>query len=150
MLFRSQWQSSPDGTTWTDIVGATNFTTTTNQATNTYYQCIVTCAGGGTGISNPLLVTTGQCYYMCSQGTNVTLTDSTNAFYDSGGPNGNYSLNENCTLLIASSCAVTITMNFTAFNGGFGGVMNIYDGQTTADPLVLTASGSIEIGRAHV
>ncbi len=138
-----QWQSSPDGTTWTDIAGATNFTTTTSQPGDTYYQCVVTCGGGGTGTSNPLLVTTGQCYYMCSQGTNVTLTDSTNAFFDSGGPNSNYQLNENCTLLIAPACAVTITMNFSAFNGGFGGVMRVYDGQTTADPLVLTASGSI-------
>ncbi len=138
-----QWQSSPDGTTWTDIVGATNFTTTTSQGSDTYYQCVVICGGGGTGTSNPLLVTTGQCYYMCSQGNNVTLLDSTNAFFDSGGPNGNYQLSENCTLLIAPSCAVTITLNFSSFNGGFGGVMNVYDGQTTAAPLVLTASGSI-------
>ena len=137
-----QWQSSPDGTTWTDINGATNFTTTTSQSTDTYYQCIVTCATGGTGISNPLLVNTGQCYYMCSQGNNVTLTDSVNAFYDSGGPNGNYQLSENCTLLVAPSCAVTITLSFTAFNAGFGGYMYVYDGQTTADPLILTASGS--------
>jgi len=137
-----QWQSSPDGTTWTDIVGATNFTSTTSQSSDTYYQCVVTCATGGTGTSNPLLVTTGQCYYMCSQGTNVTLTDSSNAFFDSGGPNGQYQLGENCTLLIAPSCAVTITMNFTAFNAGFGGALYIYDGQTTADPLLLTATSS--------
>jgi PKD repeat protein len=138
-----QWQSSPDGTTWTDITGATNFTTSTSQSANTYYQCIVTCATGGTGTSIPLLVTTGQCYYMCSQGNSVTLTDSSNAFYDSGGPNGNYQLGESCSLLIAPSCAVTITMNFTSFNAGFGGFMSIYDGQTTNDPLVLSASGAI-------
>ncbi|CAN5424575.1 hypothetical protein BH11BAC1_BH11BAC1_03590 [soil metagenome] len=138
-----QWQSSPDGTTWTDIAGSTNFTATLAQGTDTYYQCVVTCSGGGVGTSTPILVTTGQCYYMCSQGTNVTLTDSTNAFFDSGGPNGNYQLGESCTLTVAPSCAVTITLNFTAFNGGFGGYLYVYDGQTTADPLLLTASGSI-------
>lgn len=137
-----QWQSSPDGVNWTDIAGATNFTASTSQSSDTYYQCVVICSGGGTGISNPVLVTTGQCYYMCSQGTNVTLTDSAYAFYDSGGPNGNYQLGENCTLLVAPSCAVTITLNFSSFNGGFGGFLYVYDGQTTNDPLILTASGS--------
>lgn len=137
-----QWQSSPDGTTWTDITGATNFTASVSQTGDTYYQCVVTCTTGGTGTSTPLLVTTGQCYYMCSQGTSVTSTDSSMAFYDSGGPNGNYQLGENCTLLVAPSCAVTITLNFSAFNGGFGGFLYVYDGQTTADPLVLTASGT--------
>ena len=135
-----QWQSSPDGVNWTDMAGATNFNTTTSQSTDTYYQCVVTCASGGTGTSTPLLVTTGQCYYMCSQGNNVSTADSTNAFFDSGGPNGNYDLNENCTLLIAPACAVTITMSFTDFNAGFGGALYIYDGQTTADPLLLTAT----------
>lgn len=137
-----QWQSSPDGITWTDITGATNFAATTSQANDTYYQCIVTCATGGTGTSNPLLVTTGQCYYMCSQGSMATITDSTYSLFDSGGPNGNYQLGENCTLLVAPACAVTITLSFTAFNGGFGGYLYVYDGQTTNDPLILTASGS--------
>ncbi len=138
-----QWQTSPDSTTWTDVTGATNFSFTASQTGDTYYQCVVTCGGGGSGMSTPLLVTTGQCYYMCSQGTSATSTDSVNALYDSGGPNGNYQLGENCTLLVAPSCAVTITLNFSAFNGGFGGYLYIYDGQTTAAPLLLTASGSV-------
>jgi len=40
-----QWQSSPDGSTWSDITGATSSTYLTTQATSTYYQCIVTCTG---------------------------------------------------------------------------------------------------------
>ena len=59
-----QWQSSPNGTAWTNISGATNATLTTNQTTNTYYQCIVSC-GSNTGTSTPLQVTMASptaCY----------------------------------------------------------------------------------------
>ncbi|MFN8144540.1 MAG: GEVED domain-containing protein [Bacteroidia bacterium] len=40
-----QWQSSPDGTTWTDILGATDSVYLVAQTTATYYQCNVTCSG---------------------------------------------------------------------------------------------------------
>ncbi|MBK9401351.1 MAG: hypothetical protein IPN36_10980 [Bacteroidetes bacterium] len=53
-----QWQSSPDGSTWTNVAAATNATLTTSQTAATYYQCLVTCtAGPSTGISNPVYVT---------------------------------------------------------------------------------------------
>jgi hypothetical protein len=42
-----QWQSSPDGATWTNIVGATSATYVATQAVATYYHCRVTCANGG-------------------------------------------------------------------------------------------------------
>ncbi len=61
-----QWQSSPDGTTWTDIAAATNATLATTQTVETYYQCLVTCtAGPSTGTSNPVFVTMSSpstCY----------------------------------------------------------------------------------------
>ncbi len=41
-----QWQSSPDGVTYTNIA-ATTATATVNQTVATYYQCIVTCSNGG-------------------------------------------------------------------------------------------------------
>ncbi len=50
-----QWQSSPDGTTWTNIAGATNATLTTSQAVATYYRSNVTC-GANTGTSTALQV----------------------------------------------------------------------------------------------
>ncbi|MFM2266935.1 MAG: hypothetical protein RL757_376 [Bacteroidota bacterium] len=42
-----QWQSSPNGTTWTNIAGATNlaYTSPTLTAT-TYFRALFTCAGG--------------------------------------------------------------------------------------------------------
>ncbi len=40
-----QWQSSTDGVTFTDIVGATSTTYVSSQTVETYYQCILTCSG---------------------------------------------------------------------------------------------------------
>ncbi|MEI6124313.1 MAG: GEVED domain-containing protein [Bacteroidota bacterium] len=61
-----QWQSSPDGITWTNIPGANSPTYSTTQSTATYYQCIVTCTSAGlTSISTPLYVTMNSilnCY----------------------------------------------------------------------------------------
>ena len=61
-----QWQSSPDGITYTNIVGATNSAYSTTQSSDTYYQCIVTCtASGQQDISIPVQVTTNSflnCY----------------------------------------------------------------------------------------
>ncbi len=51
-----QWQSSANGTTWTDITGATNANYSLIQTANTYYQCIVTCSAGTPATSTPILV----------------------------------------------------------------------------------------------
>jgi len=40
-----QWQSSPNGTTWTDILNATNINLNTSAVSPTYYRCVVTCSG---------------------------------------------------------------------------------------------------------
>jgi hypothetical protein len=93
------WQSSPNGTTWTST-GGTSSTYTTTQAAATYYQCIVTCTFSGQSIaSTPILVTQGgacECGTYCvatNAGsaciTNVTLNtlnntttcNSTNSYY---------------------------------------------------------------------
>ncbi|MBO2008875.1 GEVED domain-containing protein [Hymenobacter negativus] len=45
-----QWQSSPNGTTWTNISGATSSTyTATGQTAATYYRALVTCLFDGAG-----------------------------------------------------------------------------------------------------
>ena len=82
-------------------------------------------------------------YNMCSGGTSVTITDSTGTLYDSGGPNGSYLDFEDCTLLVAPPCALSITITFSAFNTeSCCDPLKIYDGQTVAAPLVLTNQGS--------
>lgn len=44
-----QWQSSPNGSTWTSIAGATNLTynTPVSLGTSTYYRAVVTCPSSG-------------------------------------------------------------------------------------------------------
>ncbi|POS02445.1 putative secreted protein (Por secretion system target) [Flavobacterium croceum DSM 17960] len=88
-----QWQSSPDGTSYTDIPSATATTYVVTPTDMTYYQCKVTCAAGpSTGISTPVQITfsnqvTGTTpASRCGSGT-VTLgatgsTGSTVKWYD--------------------------------------------------------------------
>jgi len=67
-----QWQSSPNGSTWSNVGGATNSTLSTSQTVATYYRCNVTCSGNTTA-SNPLLVTmnsVNNCY--CNSGATST------------------------------------------------------------------------------
>lgn len=81
-------------------------------------------------------------YTLCSIPGNAT-TDSTGTLYDTGGPNGQYQNNENCTLLIAPSCAVSITLTFQSFateaNFDF---FQVYDGPTVTAPQLLNANGT--------
>jgi len=72
-----QWQSSIDGTNFTNIVGSTNPSLTSTQNSNTYYQCIVTCGPSGqSGTSTPLQITTepfANCY--CSSNATTTFNE---------------------------------------------------------------------------
>ncbi len=74
-------------------------------------------------------------------------TDSISAsaagiFYDSGGPEGNYSPYESCTFLIDPGCAVDLTMIFTEFDvePSFDQLF-AYDGVNAAAPLIGIYSG---------
>ncbi|MBD8017040.1 GEVED domain-containing protein [Kaistella pullorum] len=74
-----QWQSSPNGATWTNISGATNATySATNITALTHYRALVTC-GATTVESEPIIITVTYCTPTYSTGgtndkiTNVTL-----------------------------------------------------------------------------
>ena len=67
-----QWQSSADGTTWTNVTGATTPVLTSSLTASTFYRCQVTCTGN-TGTSTPVLVSlapTSACY--CAAGATST------------------------------------------------------------------------------
>ncbi|RZK16129.1 MAG: hypothetical protein EOO56_20740, partial [Hymenobacter sp.] len=56
-----QWQSSPNGTTWTNIAGATNPTyVATGQTAATYYRAQVGCANAGTTLASSTPVQIAQ------------------------------------------------------------------------------------------
>ncbi|MBC7695884.1 MAG: T9SS type A sorting domain-containing protein [Burkholderiales bacterium] len=52
-----QWQSSPNGSVWTNIVGKTASATTEFVPTSTYFRCILMCGFSATVASLPVLTT---------------------------------------------------------------------------------------------
>lgn len=107
-----QWQSSPDGVTYTNVAGATNNTFNTNQTATTWYQLVVTCTNSGnSGTSTPvqvLLTPPSGCY--CS--STATSSADEDIFRVKIG-----------TLDNASTCNTTAP--------GFGSVQNRYSNYTS-------------------
>jgi hypothetical protein len=54
-----QWQVSSNGSSWSDITGATLPTLTTNQSSSNYYRCRVTCSGNSSNSTALQVVTSG-------------------------------------------------------------------------------------------
>ena len=79
-----QWQSSPTGSTWTNISGATNATYTPSVSATTYYECTVGCIATTTTLNSvsaivsvdPIPSTISGNIYNCA-GSSLTLTDAT-------------------------------------------------------------------------
>lgn len=69
-----QWQSSPNGSTWTNIAGATSptYTTTASAGGVIYYRCILTCTASGQSATSG----TAQLYII--SGPTVTITPAGN------------------------------------------------------------------------
>jgi hypothetical protein len=88
----------------------------------------VPCGGG------PCLPNIGNCTANVCSGN----------FYDSGGAGGNYGLNESFTQSICSNSGNCVRVTFTSFNteAGFD-LLTIYDGPTTASPVIGTYSGGV-------
>jgi len=57
------WQTSPDGSSWSDTAGTSN-AFTTSQTALTYYQCVVSCtATSSTTVSTPIMIgMSNLCY----------------------------------------------------------------------------------------
>lgn len=67
-----QWQSSPDGSTWSNITATTNSAVVSQTAT-TYYQLVLTCTGSAqSATSTPVMVSMNNflnCYCVTTPGT---------------------------------------------------------------------------------
>lgn len=73
----------------------------------------------------------------------VTHTTSSGSFYDSGGPSANYSNDERKLYLFSPAGATSVSMTFTSFDlENNWDYMFIYDGSTTAAPLLGTYTGT--------
>jgi hypothetical protein len=67
---------------------------------------------------------------------NTSVTTCSGTFYDSGGAAGNYGNSENLTMTFTSGNGNRLTMNFSQMALNSGDVLFIYDGPTTAHPLI--------------
>ncbi|MBS1943039.1 MAG: hypothetical protein JST38_19425, partial [Bacteroidetes bacterium] len=91
-----QWQSSPDGSTWTDINGATSTTYNSGPlGSTTWFRCAVTCSSGPSTVnSNPVqvVVSSPAPSYYTYAGTQFTetFTNWTNRCSTNDVPTGGY------------------------------------------------------------
>ena len=106
-----QWYSSPDGITYTAVIGQTAPTYTATVTANTWYYCDVTCSGVTTS-STPVQVTltyctpstsTGTTYYISNFTTNNAVVNVSNTSGFSAGGYGNYSATQTITGLAGAS-----------------------------------------------
>jgi GEVED domain/Secretion system C-terminal sorting domain len=103
-----QWQSSPNGTTWTNIAGATSINLTTSLTSNTFYHCIVTC-NAVPDTSTDLLVSVNSfttCYCI-SAATNTADDDIGNVTF--GALNNGIG-----TPALSNSTSTNVYTNFTS------------------------------------
>jgi len=72
-----------------------------------------------------------------------TQTSCTGILYDTGGPANNYGNNEQAEITIAPTGAAAVTLNFQSFDFEANyDYLYIYDGPSTASPLIGTYSGT--------
>ncbi|MEP6675968.1 MAG: GEVED domain-containing protein [Ferruginibacter sp.] len=146
-----QWQSSPNGTAWTDIGGATASTYSASQTVATYYRANVSC-GANTTASTSLQVTMNpftSCY--CVPGTssctlsdvitNVTLGTLNNTSACSANGYVDY---YNTVAAVTLGTGVTYPMSVTVGPGGteYVGVWIDYNQNGVFDASEFTALGS--------
>jgi len=129
-----QWQSSPDGITWTNF-GTSSPSQSVTQSAATYYQCIVTCTNSGqSGTSTPVQVLQNP-FYSCYCASSALYTGDEDIFNVTFGSLSN-----------SSTCASTGT--------GPGSVLSLYSNYTSgvgapAIPTVMQGSAvplSVEVG----
>lgn len=129
-----QWQSSPDGITYSNIAGATNSTYTTTQTSATYYQAIINCTLSGLADTTTALQVTMNpfmnCYCTSNPTTaadeeilNVTVGSLNNlsTCATTGGPGSILNRYSNYTGVAAPNLAKTATVSFSIQVGTCGG-----------------------------
>lgn len=148
-----QWQSSPNGTTWTNISAATASTLTTSQTAATYYRCGVTCSSTTT-FSNSLLLNMNtflNCYCVANQTTgcgsnneisNVTFSTLNNTTICTGVP----SFTDYSSTVAAPNASIgaTLPISVTVGTGGteYVGVWIDYSQNGTFETTEYTSIGN--------
>ena len=88
----------------------------------------------------PQKVQSQTSYQMCNIDT---VTNQSGILYDSGGPNGNYQSDEDCSLLISPANNSVIFLTFQSFSSENNwDYFYVYDGPDTSSTLVLLHTGN--------
>ncbi len=103
-----QWQSSPNNSTWANVVGATNSSMAANPTANTWYRCAVTC--GATTFSSSVQVMT--------QGGTLSGTYTVNKAQPTSGTNFQ-SFADLVTALTCGNISGTVTVNVAPNSGPY-------------------------------
>lgn len=137
-----QWESSPDNSTWTNVAGATNATYTAIVNSTIYYRRKTTCTAiSQSSYSASIQLITLGCYLISNP---TTETICSGFFYDSGSNTANYSASESYTKTICAMAGQYPRVTFTVFNTESltYDYLKIYDGNSTAAPLIGTWGGT--------
>jgi hypothetical protein len=139
-----QWESSPNNSTWSNVVGATSTTYNTTLPNGTmYYRVVTTCSFSSTSNNTTSVTVTGlNCVLVPSTGTNTTSTCS-GTLYDPAGT-GSYTNNNNGILTInPSTPGSKIQLVFSTFTlETCCDNLKIYNGNSVASPLMGTYTTS--------
>ncbi len=76
------------------------------------------------------------------EGCSTVAIDGREGSFNDGSGNTNYSNNLSCTYLLHPACGSYIDLSFDRFNVEANDIVNIYDGSTTAAPLLESFSGA--------
>jgi hypothetical protein len=141
-----QWQSSVDGSSWTNISAATSATYVATITSTTYFRRKVICTSSGDTSSSTCInvILIPNCYLISNSATDTTCSG---AFFDNGGAGGTYSNDANYTKTICSTAGSLPIMTFTVFSteNSFDS-LRIYDGNSTAAPLIGRYMGTTSPG----
>ncbi|HRA58455.1 MAG TPA: GEVED domain-containing protein, partial [Bacteroidia bacterium] len=148
------WQSSPDGITWTST-GGTNATYTTTQTAATYYQCVVTCTNSGMSATSTPVQVTMSPFYNCYCTTNLHTSSSPCITQVDFNTISNNTAGAGCALPAYSYQAATTTVlkgssytftRTTTSTGVWTGVWIDYDQSGTFDASEYTEVSSTSTG----
>lgn len=145
------WSTSSNptvsGSHTTDGSGTGSFTSTITGLTQntTYYVRAYATNSKGTSYGDTKQITTTKPYYLISEGGTVTISHG--FFYDSGGPNGNYSNNEDYVMTFQPATNGKIRVTFTRFEvdessySAYYDYLYIYNGPTASGSPTAIYSG---------
>lgn len=139
-----QWQSSPDNSTWTNIVGQTQSTLTITPAANTYYRRVVTCGGSSTNSPSQLISINSFLTCFCtSSATSTSDMDITNVTF------GTINNTSATVILTGTQGVATGTAGmYSNWQGSAVPVPNFEQGQSA--PISITIGGTAYSHRVDV